>query len=431
MNVRFVLLAALCARVMASQPAKGSQQRRSSSTAARVIASRPARASQRRGSSRTTGRRLSGSDAARITLHINEELPHDHPALTPTLTPANEAVLQKLYNETLDRMQSLHIDASLAFGTILGQARHGKRMPWDDDLDFMMHERHQHAFVAGLPLYNATRHTPWCRDVAKCKFHPQHTTNQNALASDAKLSPASHCCSWMLGEDILVTWKPSGMPWKITPVNAEWPCIDMNSFFVSENRTFMPDYELQNGHVHHFEMPTEAMLPLRPVQFFGRQTFVPRDVDVVLSTLWGPRWAVDCAVTYNHHGSSRFYTKGNFPGIENTQANKFVKLIFPCKFMPEAYHGEFMDGRGLERFGHSNQTGAINPPSPLLAQAFANYEIHHASEMIVAQRQLEYATAEILLVYFALACLISVIVKKTWERCCTGYAALAPEEEQI
>jgi len=173
------------------------------------------------------------------------------------------------------------------------------------------------------------------------------------------------------------------MPIKITPATKTWPCIDINTYLTGrtdiagiENHTFIPDQQLRSGHVHHFDMPTEAILPLRPVHFFGEHTYTPNDVDVVLTTLWGPRWPIDCMVTYNHRDSVIFFN-GSFPGIENPEANKHIKVTFPCKFMPKAYHGEFIDGHGLERFGFQ-RSRELPPPTErvkaLLEQALDNFE---------------------------------------------------------
>ena len=302
------------------------------------------------------------------------------------MTFYEESALQRMFSATLARIRSKNINESLAFGTILGQARHGRRMPWDDDLDIMIHELDQHAFVSDLPLYQAKR-TPWCNEPLKCNFKPplhSNTTNSTSESVNNSTLPP-HCCSWVLTEDIIITWKPWGMPYKITPNKVSWPCIDVNTFFVQRDtkgsRVVVPQNELASGHVKRFDMPAEAILPLRPVHFFGEDTYVPRHIDIVLSTLWGPRWAVDCAVTYNHHGSANLYGKGMYPGLENAKANRFVKIFFPCKFMPESYHGDFMDGQGLERFGY--KPSKLLPYLPLqLAEAFVAYDTQHSSEMI-------------------------------------------------
>jgi len=91
--------------------------------------------------------------------------------LKPAMSLDEEQLLQRIYSTTLNRTRILRIEASLAFGTILGQARHGKRMPWDDDLDLMMDEADLPAFVRGLTLIKAER-APWCVEPFKCDFKP-------------------------------------------------------------------------------------------------------------------------------------------------------------------------------------------------------------------------------------------------------------------
>ena len=105
--------------------------------------------------------------------------------LTPTAASDNSSELLTV---------TASISASLAFGTILAQARHGRRMPWDDDLDLMMDEADLHALVGGLPLVNASK-APWCAEPLKCNFQPQR--GEPDWISDPSDRPEGigHCCS--------------------------------------------------------------------------------------------------------------------------------------------------------------------------------------------------------------------------------------------
>ena len=59
-----------------------------------------------------------------------------------------------MFQTFMNHATSRGIKPILAFGTLLGHARHGRRMPWDDDVDLMIQDTDVFDLVKGLP--NAT-----------------------------------------------------------------------------------------------------------------------------------------------------------------------------------------------------------------------------------------------------------------------------------
>ena len=146
----------------------------------------------------------------------------------------------------------------------------------------------------------------------------------------------------MLSNDTALVWKPTGMPWKISPSNKMFPNIDVNTYFVLNDQFVVPGHQLIAGHVKHFVRDAKDMFPLSSASFYGVNVSVPHKVDSVMTYLWGSNWASECVVTYNHHQSVDFYKMGEWPGLENPEANKYTKVKFPCKIMPEKYHGSYI-----------------------------------------------------------------------------------------
>ena len=260
--------------------------------------------------------------SARGILYIRDPLPQNHSILKDVMDDTAVKDLQSVYDAIVSRFDYVQIQGTLAFGSLLGQARHSVRMPWDDDLDLMIHERDVSILLKGLPRYS--KKVPWCRKPSACKKYRGPT-----------------CCSWQLKNDIFLTWKPWGMPFKVTTIKGGYPGIDINTYTNQSNKVMISDHQLKSGHVKHFSVPSTSFFPLVKKSFMFRDIYVPNNVDAVLSSLWGPQWATNCIITYNHRQSRVFYAR-DFPGLENPNANKHTKVSMPCKYLPLSLHGEYL-----------------------------------------------------------------------------------------
>ena len=161
------------------------------------------------------------------------------------------------------------------------------------------------------------------------------------------------------------------MYFKVHPRGKMHPELDLYTFVVDNTTSptlasrfpgggvWMFKHQIRNGHnpngrVPFFDAPTAAIFPMRTVTYMGREVKVPNDVDVVLSTLHGDQWPVDCRPSWSHAHKTSFGTH------RHGRPGKDYALSFPCRLMPKAYHGDFMDGRGLERFGYPRSS--LLPP---------------------------------------------------------------------
>ena len=283
------------------------------------------------------------SDTFTVDESYTQAMSENHEILKDVITEKQEEKLLDMFQTIMNQATSRGIKPILAFGTLLGQARHGRRMPWDDDVDLMIQDTDVFDLVKGLPIASGNATTKWCPKPEHCNFIPQ-ISNSTSTEYD-KMQSGGKCCAWLLSSDVVIVWKPSGMPWKISPSTKTFPNIDVNTYFVQNDQFVVPAHQLRSGHVKQFVRHAKDMFPLSSVSFYGMNVSVPHNVDNVMTYLWGSNWARECVVTHNHHQSVNFYKMGEWPGLENPEANKYTKVKFPCNLMPEKYQGSYTADR--------------------------------------------------------------------------------------
>lgn len=256
------------------------------------------------------------------------------------MTEDEKSILQTMVDILTHRLLSQKIEYVLAFGSLLAYARHDMRFPWDDDLDFMIDNSNMEPIFKDLKIVETG---PWCKNSTGCKFFGEHNKK---------------CCvNFKLSDDILITYKPWGMPIKITPLKRSFPGIDINTFTAQNGVIKVPEHELKNGHVNKFEVDVNKYYPFTTGRFMNSTVYLPSNIDGVLSYLWGEKWPTDCEVTYNHRQSRKFYDSDSmFPGNENVNANKYTRAKFSCLLLPRKFHGgvHFM-GKNLNRSSTQNE----------------------------------------------------------------------------
>ena len=261
----------------------------------------------------------------------------DQSILKDVMTDSEQSMLDRMLSTITAVLLSEKIEYVLAFGSLLAYARHDMRFPWDDDLDFMISHGNLERVFEGLEVVDTG---PWCPHSDNCKFFGE--THKKC------------CINFKLSDEFLVTYKPWGMPIKITPFRRSFPGIDINTFDSNDGVVKVPEHELKNGHVKRFEVNESSWQPFRTGMFMNSTVYLPNDMDTVLSYLWGKNWPTDCEVTYNHRQSRKFYGNDTFPGNENVNANKYTRAKFSCLLLPRKFHGgvHFM-GKNLHRYNVS------------------------------------------------------------------------------
>lgn len=241
--------------------------------------------------------------------------------------------LNKIIIALTNHLNNNKVDYTLIFGSLLEYARHNMLFPWDDDFDFLIHENYTNIFK----LLNKLEHiksAPWCKRSL--------TYNESINHDPYNCIKYKRCCNFKLNNDLVLTWKPTGCPFKITNITSAYPCVDIYTYNIQQNKLFIPN-NLNNGHVRHFEVPYSYIYPTKIINFMGMNMNVPINIDGVLSSSYGKNWPITCTITFNHKGKRYFY--------ENNIT--YDTLEFPCSLMPPEYrNGLYFNGRGIDRFNN-------------------------------------------------------------------------------
>jgi len=178
-----------------------------------------------------------------------------------------EDTMMELLQRCHDSCASLHIDCFLMYGTLLGHARHGGFIPWDDDADMV---------------------------VIEPPSSSKHSLNDlwDTLAADVRFKLVDF---W--GGKKLCLRGPL-----IPPHPWSWPFLDI--FIFRENaakRSVGAIAPPQDAYA------VDLIYPLRAVDFGGGRAHVnvPNRVRDVLSLLYGPLWESSCISSDYDHRNER------------------------------------------------------------------------------------------------------------------------------
>ena len=203
--------------------------------------------------------------------------------------------LNLLTKKILLHLNSRKINYFFAFGSLLGAVRHGRRMPWDDDIDIIISNK----------------------DINKLL---------DRLTITRKTNDASY---YKLMNNITIKKKKWGIPIKIYFKNSRYPFIDINTYFVKGEYIEVPKKQLLYGHIHSFKEKIRDIYPLKVAKFGYFRVNIPRKYKKILVNQYGKDVLNTAYITYNHkpycHKTSR--------GCENNNASeKIVKKISIDKF---------------------------------------------------------------------------------------------------
>lgn len=240
-----------------------------------------------------------------------------------SLTKSEEESLYYTFKMLVKIFEKLGIKYFVSFGTLIGAIRHGRRMPWDDDIDVVISADDSHKLKEFIGNGNNEVH---------CKKHSRQI------------------CTWRLKEigddvlpveksdegDIVCHYKPWGMPFKVwkTGTTKElddggwgWPFIDINTYQVWEDKVTVPKNELKYGHIKSFEHPVDSIFPLKKADFDGMCVPVPANAVEVIQNDFGKDVLTSCVVSYNHK-----ITKWKFKQLyENELASDIEAFRLPIE----------------------------------------------------------------------------------------------------
>lgn len=237
-----------------------------------------------------------------------DKLPRE--VLIPKLTAEQDAELFKIVKALLEHMRKRNILYFPVFGSLLAAYRNGVSiLPWDDDLDLVVDNRD------GLFL------TKFTDDLTEFK------------TTDCPLR--STCKMWYLTDEIVITYKSKGVPFKISFVDKYFPVVDITTFQTNDDGyVFTPREELSTGHIHVFKKRIDWIFPLKKSKIKFSITnkeiieiYLPFSSDKFIQDDYGNDALTTCITSHNH---KLFCQDGN---CEHVSANHLPKLVFPCSLL--------------------------------------------------------------------------------------------------
>lgn len=178
------------------------------------------------------------------------------------LTESESRLLRLFLGAALDALRELRIDAIIYGGSLIGTARHGAFIPWDDDVDFLVLEQDVWSIL--------TKNEAWLegRGIGIARFGK--TPNTMKLFA-------------------LPIFKAEVARRGVTKYAWRWPFVDLFLCQVLVNGKLSC---AEDSRV--VEMPYRALYPLRAAFFEGETVLVPRSTDQFNFVFYGHEWPTKC-----------------------------------------------------------------------------------------------------------------------------------------
>ncbi|WP_161987668.1 LicD family protein [Arcticibacter tournemirensis] len=181
--------------------------------------------------------------------------------------------------------EEMGIDLFLHAGTLLGEVRHGKIMPWDDDIDLEIDSRDVDKFIQEIKKRGVVEHCTWIWGYTNQQYHKLWLKNGQ---------------------------KTNGFPYL-------FPFIDIWVFFEEENG------EIRTCSGHSFQRKT--YFPSREIKFEGCKLKLPNDCKGILDIKYRD-WRTHIKVyTWSHRVKARIFKPLSLPiQVDETGRYKITSL---------------------------------------------------------------------------------------------------------
>lgn len=177
-------------------------------------------------------------------------------------------VAYKMLNDTYTVLTKMGIKPVLVYGTLLGQARHGDVIPWDDDMDI------------AIPS----------KDMDKLLGNQEFTRRGLQTGFIPKLK-------------LIKVFDPNRP--RVQPFNCSWPFIDIFAYEVSSDQNTVKIIDSDNKTYKY-----KDFFPLKTALFADRvPVYTPNNVDSVLADTYGKTWSDICVSSSWNHREEKIIPK--------------------------------------------------------------------------------------------------------------------------
>lgn len=214
------------------------------------------------------------------------------------LSSDEKTKLENLLKEMIIYFEKIEIPYFFAFGSLIGVARHGQRMPWDDDIDIVISHANYDKLTKDLPVIKKNR---------KGIFYK-------------------------LNNGIVIKTKNWGVPIKVFYEHDKngyaYPFIDIMTYNEENGHLIIPDKQLENGHIYHFNELKSDIFPMKKGRFHDSIVNIPKEYNKILKNQYGLDVLDVAHITFNH---KPYCDTDNVHGCENnnTAKHKINMTDFP------------------------------------------------------------------------------------------------------
>ena len=209
------------------------------------------------------------------------------------LSREQEARLVYLFEQTFNFLVSQDIKFFLAFGTLIGALRHGRRMPWDDDIDIVIS-------ADDIPKLtsNLKKHVPSPKDIEK--GYTKWIIHGSEKYVPGQTKENKHTEDGLWPGDLTLWKKDWGVPFKTYVRGRAYPFIYFYTYYIKDGMLTIPKGQMVSGHIKSFSDPVDNIFPLLKADYEGLTVPVPNCSVDLLKRQYGEDVFKSCKIQFNH-----------------------------------------------------------------------------------------------------------------------------------